>query len=180
MKKKVIGFLIIVAMIVSITCVIAADSSNNEKPQNIQSITKNGVSIKFPSDWGLSKASSNCSLIALAKLDSIDSNGVGQVNIIIEKKPFEGDFNNFVNHSYTAMSKTGNFTFASSGEVAVGSYKGLIYEYTSDINGSVKQHQAIWINHNNEAYVILYSAPIDQFQGNLKVFDYVVHNFKIL
>ena len=178
MKKNIIGILVVIVLITSITCVVA-ESQSSLADKDFQTISKNGISIKFPLEWGISKSSSNCSLIAISNLASIDSNGVAQVNINIEKKPVEGDFNKFVNKSYTLMSKTGNYSLVSSGNVSTGKYNGLMFTYNSNINGTVKTHEAIWIEHNKDAYVLLFSAPKNQFDSNVKVFDYVVHSFTI-
>ena len=77
------------------------------------------------------------------------------------------------------MEKLGDYNLTSSGAVAIGNLQGLEYNYVSDINGTQREHKAIWLEKNNEAYVILYSAPIDQFNGNLNIFDFVVRNFQI-
>lgn len=179
MKKHIIVILVIIGLICSMGAVMADSQGGSENPKDIQSISKNGVSIKFPSDWGISKASSNHSLIAISELDSVDSSGVAQVNINIEKEDIDGTFDKFVNDTYAKMKKVGDYNLTSSGQVAIGDMEGLEYSYISDINGTVREHKAIWVDHNNEAYVILYSAPVDQFDANLKVFDYVVHSFQI-
>lgn len=179
MKKTIIAILFIVGLVCSMGCIMADDQSASDNPKDIQSISKNGVSIKFPSDWGISKASSNHSLIAIAKLDSIDSAGVAQVNINIEKEHFDGDFEKFVNDTFAKMEKLGDYNLSSSGKVAIGDMQGYEYSYVSDINGTVREHKAVWLEHNGDAYVIMYSAPIDQFDSNLKVFDFVVRNFEL-
>ncbi|MDO5848096.1 MAG: hypothetical protein Q4P18_01025 [Methanobrevibacter sp.] len=178
MKRHVIVILIVIGMICSIGCVMA-DNQASGNPGDIQSISKDGITIRFPSDWGISKASSNYSIIAISDLSSVDSNGVAEVNINIERDKFEGSFETFVNDTYAKMKKIGDYNLTSSGQVAVGDMEGLEYTYTSDINGTQREHKAIWLEHGDEAYVIMYSAPIDQFDSNLKIFDYVIHNIQI-
>lgn len=44
--------------------------------------------VQYPSDWVLSESTSNDSVIALVKSDSIDSSKVGQVTINVEKQRY--------------------------------------------------------------------------------------------
>ncbi len=181
MKKNIIGLLMVLTILISASCLIGAVSAsdNGNNGTDIQTVSKGGVVIKFPSDWGIAQSTSNISLISIAELSSIGADKVAAVTINIEKKPIKGTFDNFINSTYTSMQKDSSFNLSSSGAVAIGDMQGMEYTYVSDINGTVKEHKAIWIEHNDDAYVILYSAPLDQFDENVKVFDYVVHNLEI-
>lgn len=158
----------------AVDCVFAADNGTD-----IQTISKGGVVIKFPSTWCIAKSTSNTSVVSIAEIDSINLNKVAAVTINIERKPIEGSFDKFINSTYASIENDESFNLSSSGAVAIGDMEGKEYTYTSSINGTVKEHRAIWIDHDDEAYVILYSAPIDQFNSNIKVFDFVIHNLQI-
>ena len=68
----------------------------------------------------------------------------------------------------------------SSGEVSINDEKALEYIYTSSANtGVVKQHKALWFERGNQAYVIMYSAPIDKYEANLPAADYIIGQIKI-
>ena len=84
-----------------------------------------------PSNWGYSESTSNYSIMALSKLDSIDSAGIGQININFEKKPIEGEFYSYVNDTYKSMQKDSSFELVSSGGVMVGTMDAVEYIYTS-------------------------------------------------
>ena len=158
---------------------VNAESSGSNATE-ILTLSKGGISINYPSDWGNSKATSNDSIMAISKLDSIDSAGIGQVNINFEKRPIEGDFNTFVNSTYTSMQYDSSYKLISSGEVLFGDKNALEYIYTShQDNGGERQHKAIWFEKGGQAYVILYSAPVDQFESNLYVFDYILADIQI-
>ena len=137
------------------------------------------MTINYPSDWGYSKANSNYSIMSISKLASIDSAGVGQVNINFEKKPIEGEFYSFVNSTYKSMQYDSSFNLVSSGESIIGDRAALEYIYTSNDNGVERQHKAVWFEKGGQAYVLLYSAPMDQFDANLYVFDYILSDIQI-
>lgn len=180
MKNNVLKYgVVIILCLLFIGCVsfVSADDSSD---LTMLSLSKGGIVINYPSDWGNSKATSQYSIMSISKLDSIDALGVGQVNINIEKKPVEGDFYTFVNETYKSMSKDSSFELVSSGETALSGITALEYVYTSSQNDTtIKEHKAVWFEKGGQAYVLLYSAPLDQFESNLYVFDYILTDIQI-
>lgn len=171
---------IIIVLLLFLISVAAVSSANDDNSDvNILTLSKGGITIQYPSDWGNSKANSNYSIMAISKIDSVDALGIGQVNINVEKKPIEGDFYTFVNESYDNMQKDSSFQLISSGAVAVGGQDALEYVYTSAQGTAEKEHKAIWFEKGGQAYVIMYSAPISEFEDNLYVFDFVLSQIQI-
>ena len=159
---------------------IASGVSAEANDQNtIQTLSKGGLVIHYPSDWGYSKANSQYSIMSISKLNSIDSAGVGQVNINFEKKPIEEDFNTFVGTTYKSMEKDTSFQLVSSGQSVIDNKEALEYIYISKENGAEREHKAVWFEKGGQAYVLLYSAPIDQFESNMYVFDYILSDIQI-
>ena len=179
MKGKIIkGSIIAIILIIFLVAGVSAD--NNEDKITIQTLSKGGLSISYPSDWGYSEATSNYSIMSISKLNSIDAAGVGQVNINFEKKPIQGDFYTFVNTTYKSMPYDSSFKLISSGQSVIGDNReALEYIYTSNDNGVEREHKAVWFEKGGQAYVILYSAPVSDFEANLYVFDYILSDIKI-
>ncbi len=170
--------IILLLFLISATSVASADSNDNSD-LSILSLSKGGITIQYPSNWGNSQSTSNYSVMAISKIDSIDSFGVGQVNIQVEKNSYEGDFYTFVNETYDKMQKDPSFQLVSSGGVSIGGMDAVEYIYTSSQSDVEKEHKAVWFEKGGQAYVIMYSAPIDQFEDNLYVFDYVLSGIQI-
>lgn len=175
--KGSIIILILLLFLISVSAVSSVD--NNKTDLSILTLSKGGITVQYPSDWGDSQATSNYSVLAICKMDSVDGLGVGQVNINIEKKPFEGDFATFVNETYDKMKRDSSYHLVSSGSVIFDNKEALEYVYTSTAQGTEKEHKAIWFEKGGQAYVIMYSAPISDFENNLYVFDYVLSNIQI-
>lgn len=178
MKSKILkASIILIVLAIFLMAGVSAKKSNDET--TIQTLSKGGLTINYPSDWGYSKATSNYSIMSISKLDAIDSAGIGQVNINFEKKPVEGEFHSFVNTTYKSMQYDSSFNLVSSGESVLGDRPALEYIYTSNDNGVERQHKAVWFEKGGQAYVLLYSAPMDQFEANLYVFDYILSDIQI-
>ena len=185
-----IGVVILLVIIAVFGYIVVSDVQFNQKDTNVngeynESVTmltesRQGVTVEYPSNWVLSQATSNNSVIAISKASSIDNLEVGQINIHVEKKDFTGDFDTFVNQTYTNVQADEAFDLVSSGEVSLNNDRELEYIYTSSsTNGVVKQHKALWIERGNTAYVIMYSAPIDKYEVNLPAADYIIQRITI-
>lgn len=175
-KASIIGICILMLLVV----VSSVSAENATDDNSIQTLSKGGLTINYPATWGVSQATSNYSIMSISKIDSIDSAGIGQVNINFEKKPIEGgDLASFVNDSYKQMEYDSAFQLISSGQSVVGDKEAFEYIYTSNQNGIEKQHKAVWFEKGGQAYVLLYSAPLDQFEPNLYVFDYILSDIQI-
>ena len=173
LKRSIIIFTFIL-VILSVSAVSADANAGG-----VLTMSNSGITINYPSDWGQSNAVSADSIMAISKLNAIDSFGVGQVNINVEKRPIEGDFYTFVNSTYKSMQRDPNYELVSSGESVIAGNDALEYIYTSNIDGLQKEHKAIWFEKGGQAYVLLYSAPLDQFENNLYVFDYILSDIQI-
>ena len=168
-------------IVISLLLISTVASANNDtgSESEVLTLSKGGISITYPSNWGYSQSTSNYSIMSISKLDSIDASGIGQININFEKKPLEGDFNTFLEDTYKTLQSDSSFELVSSGEVAIGDRVGAEYVYISNQSTISKEHKAVWFEKGGQAYVILYSAPADQFESNLYVFDYVLSNIEI-
>lgn len=188
-KLTLIGVVILVAVIAIFGYIVINDinvasssggSANSNETVMMLTMSKGGVTVNYPSNWVLSQSTSNNSLIAISKKNAVDNLEVGQVNINVEKKQFSGDFNSFVNKSYTNIQADSAFNLVSSGQVAINNETALEYIYTSSSNnGVLKQHKALWFEKGDQAYVIMYSAPVDKYEANLAAADYIMSHIKI-
>lgn len=179
MKGKIFKASIITIILIAFLIVGVSAGNNNNDQTTIQTLSKGGLVIHYPSDWGYSQANSNYSIMAISKLDSIDPAGIGQVNVNIEKKPIEGEFYSFVNMSYKSMEHDSDFKLVSSGESTISDRTALEYVYISNEHGVEREHKAVWFEKGGQAYVLLYSAPPEQFDANMYVFDYILSDIQI-
>ncbi len=178
LKKSILIVSLIIVLIGVISCISAADNADSSEVTML-TLSKGGLLIHYPSNWGYSESTSNYSIMAISKLDSIDSSGVGQVNINFEKKPLEGEFYTYVNDTYKSMQGDSSYDLISSGGVMVGNVNAVEYIYTSNQDGVEKEHKAVWFEKGGQAYVLLYSAPPQDFEDNLYIFDYILSDIQI-
>lgn len=176
LKRSVVIISFIFLIICAFSCVNAQEDNSDI---TMMTLSKGGIVIHYPSNWGYSQSDSNYSIMSISELDSIDSAGVGQVNINFEKKALEGDFYTYLNNIYKSMQRDSSFNLTSSGEVMVGNIHTYEYMYFYNQNGIVKEHKAVWFEKGGQAYVMLYSAPVNDFGDNLYVFDYILSDVQI-
>ena len=173
--------MIILAVIFVSGCI--GDSDNNNSSTNGSApltIAKNGVLIKYPGDWVIATSGSNDSIVAVADPNSKDSGtGLSNVNVNIERRSIPSSLVTYFNQTYTKLFSNSDYTQIAQGNTSIGSYTALEAVYTQDVNGTIKQHRALWIEHNNEVYVILCTAPQNEFQNQLRNFDLIISSFRI-
>lgn len=180
MKMSIKKSILIISLIIVIMGVLASASAEDSSELAMLTLSKGGLVIHYPSNWGYSESTSNYSIMSISKLDSIDSAGVGQVNVNFEKKPVEGEFYSYVNNTYKSMQKDSSFELISSGGVVLSNIDAVEYIYTStNDDGVVKEHKAVWFEKGGQAYVIMYSAPPEDFEDSLYVFDYILSDIQI-
>lgn len=174
-------FISIILLILFVICIASTVNAANDDESELTMLTlsKGGLVISYPSNWGYSEATSQYAVLAISKLDSIDGMGIGQVNILVEKKPIEGEFYSYVNSTYQEMQRDSSYQIISSGGVLIGNIDGVEYIYTSNLDGVLREHKAVWFEKGGQAYVLMYSAPADTFEDNLYVFDYILSDIKI-
>lgn len=181
MKKYVLGILVILAVIFVSGCI--TDSGGNNSTNNDtapQTLAKNGILTKYPGDWVVANSDSDDSIVAVANPNSKDpTTGFSDVNVNIERRSLSTPLNSYFNQTYTQLFSNSNYTLIAQGNVSIGSYNALESLYTENSNGTIKKHRALWIENNNEVYVILCTAPQDEFQNQVKNFDFIIANFKI-
>lgn len=178
MKKYIIGILVVL-LVISISGCITDNNNSKDNSTNVQTISQNGVLVRFPADWVLAEAQSNDSVISIASSASLDSSKVAKVNVNVEKRALSGSFDTMINSTYTSLMSNSSNQLISLGDIKVGDQDAKECIYTSTDNGEVKQHKAVWINQGSNVYVILCTAPQDQFDSQLKYFDYIINNIKI-
>jgi hypothetical protein len=178
MKKYLLCILIVLGVIFVSGCIID-NKSDDGNTTEIQTISKEGILVKYPANWVVSKSSSNDSILSLSDSKSIDSSGIGQVNVNIERQKLEIPLDSFVNKTYTVLSMNSSFKLIYSGEINLHGNNVTEYFYTSEINGTLREHQAIWMENGGYVYVILCSAPQDKFESNKEIFNYIIDNFRI-
>lgn len=177
LKSGMLAVILIIFLIFIASGVNAANNANDEA--SVLTMSKGGLSISYPSDWGVADSNSQYSIMSITKLKSIDSAGIGQVNINFEKKPLDEDFNKFLETTYKSMESDSSFELVSSGQSVIGDREAQEYIYISNQDGVEKEHKAVWFEKGGQAYVLLYSAPLDQFESNLYVFDYILTDIQI-
>lgn len=177
--KNSIAIILLILFVLCVVSCVNAETTNDESEITMLTLSKGGLVFEYPSTWGYSQATSPYAIMAISKLDSIDSSGVGQVNILVEKKPIEGEFYNYVNSTYETMQKDSSFHLVSSGGVMVGNINAVEYIYTSNQNGTEKEHKAVWFEKGGQAYVLSYNAPTSEFEDSLYIFDYILSDIKV-
>jgi len=177
MKKYILGIIIIMAVILVSGCIL--DSGNDDKQP--KTLSKEGISIKYPGNWTVADSKNNETIIAVADPESFDSNtGFGTVSFIIQKRELNSSYKKLYDATYDKLFSNSNYTLIAQGTIKINDFNNASEcIYDAKENGTIKHHRAIWIQDNNTLYVILCTAPQNQFNSESKNFDFILDSLKI-
>ncbi|RBQ22264.1 hypothetical protein ALNOE001_19880 [Candidatus Methanobinarius endosymbioticus] len=178
MKKYLLGIVLIIAVIFVFGCITDSGSINGTKAP--KTIAKNGILLKYPGTWVVADSGANDSIVAVADPKSKDDgSGFSVVNVNIERKELPSSLESYFNQTYSKLFFNSDSTPIAQGNASVGEYNALEYIYTQNSDGTMKKHRALWIENNNKVYVILFTAPEENFDSQSKNFDFIISSFKI-
>lgn len=178
MKKYLLGVLLIMAVIFVSGCITDSDNSGTNETDIPKTIAKNGILIKYPGSWVVANSSANNSILVIADPNSKDP-GSGFSNVNIERQDLPSSLTSYFNQTYSKLFSNSEYVPIAQGNVSIGNYSALECIYTQNDEGLVKQHRTLWIENNNQVYVILCTAPQGNFNRQSKNFDYILSNFEI-
>lgn len=179
MKKYILGIIVIIAVIFVSGCITDSDE-NTDDFNGTKTLSQNGISITYPGNWVVAEAHSENSIIAVADPNSKDTNDLGSINVNIERKNLSTPLNSFFTQTYKKLFSNSDYQLISQGNTSIGEFTALECLYLTNDNGNIKKHRAIWIENNKEVYVILCTAPQNEFSNQEKIFDFIVSSFRIV
>ncbi|KZX17650.1 hypothetical protein MBCUT_01280 [Methanobrevibacter cuticularis] len=175
MKKYILGIIVIIAVIFVSGCI-----SNSDDVNNPQTLSKNGIIIKYPGSWVVANSQSNDSIASVADPSSTNgSSDLAQINVNIERREITSSLDSFHNQTYTQLFSNSDYQLIAQGNLTVGDSNALETIYTVNKNGTISQHRAVWIQKDNSVYVILFTAPQSKFESQNKNFEFILGSFKI-
>ena len=185
MKKYFLGIIIIISVVLVSGCISNSNDDNTNQPL---SLVENGISIKYPGTWVSANSKNNETIAAVADPNFIDSaTGLGKVSVVIQKKSINSSSKNassiemLFNQTYKNLFSDSSYKLIAEGYVTIGkSINALECIYIVKKNGTDKKHRAIWIENNGDIYVILCTAPENEFDSQTKNFDFIINSFKII
>ena len=180
MKKYLMILTLISALILVSGCINSGNqtsgNSNNTKTYSVDDIT-----FHYPGNWVTLASQARDSVIAVGDPNTNDGNGNARVNVVIQKtaQPQNETFFQYFNDTYTQFaSQNLSFMQISKGTITINGLNG--YETVYKINSSeIKEQRAVWIQKNNNVYIILCTAPKSDYNNQQSNFDTIVNSFQI-
>ncbi|MGL6299165.1 MAG: PsbP-related protein [Methanobacteriaceae archaeon] len=172
MKKYILGLLLIIAVVGVSGCIGSSNDNGN-------TVEQGGVSLNIPVNWSKASSQNSDTILAVASNKSAGANSISDVSVIVQKKEANGSLKDTYNSTYKTFLKNSSYKMVSEGNASLGEYPAMEAIYTVNTSSGTKQHRAIWIDVNNEIYVILCTAPQSKFQAESNNFDFIVNSFKL-
>jgi len=180
MKKLFIFVALIVIIVIGASFVIRGMSDSDTNSTGVVEVSEGGVTLSIPETWVIANSEYNSTVVAVADPNSKDSLGFSLINVNIEKISDVYSLSSEFESNYNKLSKNSDYNILYEGNVSVSGFDDAMEAgYITTINGQTKQHKAIWVQKDSDVYVILCTAPQNQFSTQESTFDYIVNSIKI-
>ncbi|MBU4534720.1 MAG: hypothetical protein KKF16_02550 [Euryarchaeota archaeon] len=177
MRKHVIALLVIFLLVFTAGCTSNSDSQTNET----KTLNQNGVSFDYPGTWVVATSKANDTIASVADPSSVNAGtGFAETLVSVQRINRTGTFSSMYDQNYATLFNNSSYQRVSESNITLGNVQARKNVYTVDDNGLLKQQRAIWIEDNNQIYVILCSALLNQFENERQNFDLIVNSFKII
>ncbi len=174
MKKYFLALLVISIITFTSGCTSSDDNTNTTK-----TLDQNNISFTYPATWVLGESEVNGTIAAVADPNSVNSQtGFAETVVTVEVKNLSGTMDAMYAQNYATLFNNSSYQRISEGNLTIGDIQALENVYTVDYNGVKKQQRAVWIEKDDQVYVILCSSLADQFEKEKNNFDMIVNSFK--
>lgn len=172
---------IIALFVILLTVSISGCTSNkNSELNQTKTLSQNGVSFDYPGNWVVATSKANDTIASVADPASINAvTGFAETSVTIQQKNLTGTIDSMYQLNYATLFNNSSYQRVSESNITLGDIQAFENVYTVDFDGQQKQYRAIWIEKNNQVYVILCSALLNQYEKEKRNFDLIVNTFKI-
>ncbi|KZX12305.1 PsbP-related protein [Methanobrevibacter filiformis] len=175
MKKTILGIIIVMGVILVSGC-ISNDSNNTDEPKTFSA---NGVFFKYPGQWDIAKSTVDGTIAAVADPASKNNlTGFAGTTVVVEKQNLTMSFNQFYNETYSKLFSNPDYELISEGNLTIGDYNASECVYSIN-SAEAKQCKAVWIQKDQEVYVILFTTSKGKYESQEKYLNYILSTFKL-
>ncbi len=184
LKKYLLILILLSAVITASGCTDGGNQTDNTTVNQTNTYSGDEFTFNYPKNWEQLSTNASNSIISFGDPKSADSNGIAQINVLVQKavKPSGTTMQQYYNATYTQFaSQNLGYQPISEGNITINGVTALenVYKINSGIS---KQHRAVWIEKKNlpVIYIILCSAPVSDYNEQQENFDIIVNSFKLL
>jgi predicted Zn-dependent protease len=153
--------------------------SDNKQTNTTKTYSQNNISFNYPGGWEIANTTSPNSIVAVADPNTVQ-NGTPTTLVLIQKPDVaQGtDLNNVYTANYASFFNKTAYQRVSEGNITVGGSNALENIYKANSTTDQRQYRAVWLNSNNNIYVILCVAKQSDFESQQPNFNLIVNSFK--
>ena len=155
-------------------------SNDSNSAEDLKTFSKNGIFFKYPGHWNVATTEIEDTIASVADPNTIDSfTGLAQTSVVVQKQNLTMPIERFFNDTYSKLSSDSSFNLISEGNLTIGEYNANEFVYTIDQLDTRKKVKAVWIQNDQEVYVVLFTASESEFDKQIKYFDFILSTFRI-
>jgi hypothetical protein len=165
----------VILMVVTVSGCVTNEDKNNES----NNYSTNGVSFQYPHSWGVATVNSPNGVAAVGDPNTV-VNGNPTTSVVIQKAntTATSGLKNAYDQNYAQFFNNTGKTKVSEAHLTINGVTAYENVYTSSEEGVAKKYRAVWLQKGSIIYVILCSARIEDFDAQQANFDLVINSFQ--
>jgi len=172
--NKILPLMAVILMAVMVSGCVTNEDKNNES----NNYSANGVSFQYPHSWGVAAVSSPNAVASVGDPNTV-VNGNPTTSVVIQKPDSTTyDLKTAYDQNYAKFFNNTGKTKVLEGQIVLSG--ATVYEmvYSSSEEGVAKKYRAVWTQKGSTIYVILCSARVEDYDAQQSNFDLVVNSFQ--
>lgn len=176
MMKYFLALLVISLVIFTSGCT----SNNNSEINQTQTFSQNGVFFEYPGNWVVATSQANDTIVSVADPNSINAiTGYADTSVTIQQRTLTGTLYSMYEENYDILFTNESYQRVFESNITLDDSQAYENIYQVDENGVLKQQRAVWLEKNNQVYVILCSALVNQFEKEKQNFNLIINTFRV-
>ncbi len=173
-------YIVIVIFLVCSVVFASGCVSHNKVSNTTKTYDENNISFTYPGSWEIVNATSPNAIVAVADPNSIQ-NGTPTTLVVIQKPnvPAGFDLDTVYTSNYAEFFNNTNYQRISDGNITVNGENAPENVYQTNTSVNPIQYSAVWLNENNNIYVILSAAQVTDFENQTSNFNLIINSFKV-
>ncbi|EKQ52565.1 MAG: hypothetical protein B655_1732 [Methanobacterium sp. Maddingley MBC34] len=167
-------------MAVTLMVVLVSGCVTDNKSNQTNNFSQNGVFFQYPASWGVASVSSPNGVAAVGDPNTV-VNGNPTTSVVIQKPNATASsvLKTAYDENYAQFFNNTGKTKVSEAQLTLNGVQ--VYEnvYTSSEEGLAKKYRAVWMQKGSTIYVILCSARVENYDAQQSNFDLVVNSFQV-
>lgn len=168
--------------LLSLIVFISGCTGDSTQENDTKTYSQNGISFNYPATWSLANNVAPNTTVSVADPNSVNSQ-TGYANTVLTIQKINitsgSNLNSIYNENYAVLFNNTSYQRIFEGNTTINCETFYENRYYVNENGVQKEQRALWLQRDDNIYVILMSALAEDFEKEKPKFDLILNSLSI-